>query len=147
MRRKIKPATTRFWAKVDKSTFLECWIWTAAKTFGYGTFSLKPGHTVRAHRFSYEQTYGPIPEGLQLDHLCRIRHCVNPEHLEAVTGKTNMERGQQARKTHCDSGHPFNVLNTRIRSNGTRRCRHCERIWARKYYKEKHKCKNRQRNP
>lgn len=106
----------------------ECWLWTASiHPTGYGQFQLG-----RAHRVAYELRNGPIPDGLTLDHLCRVRNCVNPDHLEPVTRKVNILRGmglsaQRARQTHCTRGHPFDEANTHIRPNGTRRCRACDR--------------------
>lgn len=86
-----------------------------------------------AHRFVYEMTVGPIPSGLQLDHLCRNRRCVNPDHLEPVTSRENTLRGdgptaQNARKSHCHRGHPFSGDNLFVRSDGTRRCRACHNL-------------------
>ena len=85
-----------------------------------------------AHRFAYETFVGPIPEGLTIDHLCRIRHCVNPEHLEAVTDRVNILRGegisaQHARATHCPQGHPYDLINTYVAPDGDRDCRDCRR--------------------
>lgn len=87
---------------------------------------------VGAHRVVYEELVGPIPDGLMLDHLCRVRHCVNPEHLEPVTNRENVLRGEghsakAARATHCLKGHPYAGENLRILSNGWRRCRACHR--------------------
>lgn len=84
----------RFWAKVTKTE--TCWLWTGSLTHdGYGRFRLPTGH-VLAHRWSYEQLVGPIPEGLVLDHVhkrgCRHRNCVNPAHLEPVTNAVNVAR-------------------------------------------------------
>lgn len=101
----------RFWAKVSipPDVITGCWLWTAARSDGgYGIFGRGAWATVRttiAHRLSYEVVKGPIPLGLQLDHLCRVRHCVNPAHLEAVTGATNVQRGllpAMGRKRHAD---------------------------------------------
>lgn len=86
----------RFWPKVhlEDTIFPEngCMLWTGAKSDGYGIFWAE-GRNVPAHRWVYERFYGPIPEGLQPDHLCRVRHCVNPNHLEPVTQKVNLNRG------------------------------------------------------
>lgn len=129
----------RFWSKVDKdgplpvwAPFLgPCWLWTRATSFGYGVLNVG-GVTTRSHRFSYELLVGPIPEGLQIDHLCRIRNCVNPGHLEPVTLQENSLRGFcpsaiNARKTHCNRGHKFTEENTWVDSEGKRNCRAC---WA-----------------
>ncbi len=128
------PASLRFWAKVDIQELepSPCWLWLGGKnSSGYGYFYYEGRH-VRAHRWAYEQSIGPIPEGLQLDHLCRVRACVNPAHLEPVTGKENYRRGEGApakngRKTHCVRGHAFTPENTAIRPGGGRTCRTCRR--------------------
>ena len=120
----------RFWAKVDKTP--TCWLWTGAKTGGYGVF----GHPQRrSHRLSYEWLVGPIPEGLQMDHLCRVRACVNPDHLEPVTQQVNLLRGEtivaaRAAQTSCVRGHPFDEDNTLIVKNG-RMCKACLAMRAR----------------
>jgi hypothetical protein len=118
----------RFWSKV---TFTEsCWLWTSSiDRGGYGQFDLGNKSTI-AHRWAYEFCVGDIPEGLDLDHLCRVRHCVNPDHLEPVTRSENMRRspiaisGINARKTHCKRGHEFTPENTYRDSRG-RKCREC----------------------
>lgn len=125
-----RSARDRFWEKVDKSG--ECWLWTAAKSVGgYGQFW--PASRVRryAHCYAYELLVGPIPEGLQIDHLCRVRLCVNPDHLEAVTQQENNRRSNSnsainARKTHCIRGHEFTPENT-YRSSKGRTCRTCHK--------------------
>lgn len=84
-----RPAHERFWSKVDKSG--TCWTWQATKTKGdYGTFQWN-GRQGLVHRFSYEQAYGPIPEGMYIDHACHTPACVNPAHLRTVTNKQNIE--------------------------------------------------------
>lgn len=121
----------RFWAKVDKTGSDGCWLWTASlNTSGYGQFSPGEGVSGRAHRFAYEVLVGPIPSDRQLDHLCRVRHCVNPAHLEVVTNKENTLRGigvtaRNAAKTHCVNGHPFDDTNTYVPPTGGRLCRIC----------------------
>lgn len=87
---------------------------------------------LRTHRVAYEIAKGPIPDGLQIDHLCRNRRCCNPDHLEAVTQQINMERGmaqsaRNSRKTHCVRGHEFTPDNIFWRATGARQCRICRR--------------------
>lgn len=81
----------RFWSKVDTSGI--CWEWTAARSDGYGQFKSGPGEPAGAHRWAYQYLVGPIPVGVQLDHLCRNRACVNPDHLEPVSQRENILRG------------------------------------------------------
>jgi hypothetical protein len=96
----------RFDAKVSPEPNSGCWLWDGAMIpNGYGTFTPHTKVKVLAHRFSYERKYGLIPEGKQLDHLCRIRLCVNPDHLEVVTNAENQRRGVRANMTHCKHGH------------------------------------------
>lgn len=130
----------RFWAKVDKGGANGCWLWTAYRDYrNYGQFALTSSNKrVRAHRYAYEAVVGPIPDGLELDHLCRNPPCVNPAHLEPVTHHENVLRGQTlaavyARRTHCHAGHPFDEKNTRIaRAEGGRRvCRECRKVQRR----------------
>lgn len=104
-----------------------CWEWTGARRpDGYGVLN-----GVRAHRLVYEAKVGPIPEGLDLDHLCRVRHCVNPDHLEPVTRRVNTLRGEgpaavKARQTHCVNGHLLAGDNLYVHpKRGTRNCRTC----------------------
>ena len=85
------PVCDRFMERVDQTD--SCWLWTAsADRYGYGRFFVGNGQYVQAHRHSYERFVGPIPPGLQIDHLCRVKHCVNPQHLEPVTHGVNQQR-------------------------------------------------------
>ncbi len=119
---------SRFWAKVNKGTEDECWPWFGAHNgLGYGQMGAGPTR-LYAHRLSYELAKGPIPTGLELDHLCRNSVCVNPKHLEAVTHQENNLRGNNnhRNKTHCPQGHPYDLVNT-YRFNGGRWCRPCHK--------------------
>ena len=103
----------------------ECIIWDKfIKPNGYGQID-RNGY---AHRAAYEAAYGPIPEGLEIDHLCCVKSCVNPEHLEAVTHGENNRRAWERRgkPTHCKHGHEFTPENTLINSRGYRGCRRCK---------------------
>lgn len=133
----------RFWAKIEPAGVEECWNWTSVLTYaGYGQITI-PGHRVaRAHRVAFELLICEIPEGLQLDHLCRNRRCVNPWHLEPVNGRVNTMRGTSfaavnAAKTHCDNGHPFDEANTRWyktkRGAPARTCRKCSNAFSKAY--------------
>lgn len=130
-----RPVADRFWPKVDKTD--SCWLWTGAKnSSGYGRVR-KAGRDLAAHRLAYEEMIGPIPHGLQLDHLCRVRSCVNPTHLEPVTGRTNILRStsfaaQNAAKRACTRGHQFTSENTYLFA-GRRHCRACGRIRSANY--------------
>jgi hypothetical protein len=126
----------RFWAKTVRDPDSDCWEWIGATTDqGYGTFFPGPGdgrHTVYAHRWLYEQTRGVIPANLELDHLCRNRACVNPDHLEPVNRLTNMLRGahrsaRAVRSNRCLRGHDLSNAYVR-RDTGARQCRECKQI-------------------
>lgn len=124
MTRRNLPDTTpaSFWRRVVKGP--GCWAWLGAQQpRGYGNARIG-GVGTTAHRVAYILTVGAIPDGYQVDHLCRNPNCVNPDHLEAVTPRENVLRGtaptaQNARKTHCVNGHPFGP---------TRRCVECRRV-------------------
>lgn len=117
----------RVWAQVERAGPDDCWLWTSCLTKGgYGAVRWT-GKKRRAHRVVYEIVIGSIPEGMQLDHLCRVRHCVNPAHLEPVTPLENFLRGESfaavfRRSTTCVKGHPFDAYNGRARL-----CRTCRR--------------------
>ena len=115
-----------------------CLLWQGAPDQdGYGHIRLN-GKQVRVHRVMFEMFVGPIPPGVEPDHLCRIRHCAAPAHLELVTHKENMLRGlgvgsTNAAKTHCDHGHEFTEANTYIMPSGGRDCRACIRDRVSRY--------------
>lgn len=127
----------QYWARVDINPETGCWNW-AGSTYrkGYGQFWLHD-HWERAHRLAYETLVAPIPDGLVIDHLCRVTNCVNPMHLEPVTGTENLRRGIQSFRvrTHCLSGlHELNEDNIVDHSDGRKRCRACRLAAARKRY-------------
>jgi hypothetical protein len=129
------PAAERFWAKVQITP--GCWLWLAgiSKQTGYAKFWDGERDTT-AHRFSWQLHNGPIPEGLEIDHVwprCSGGVCPNPDHLEAVTQKINKKR-QGATISRCRQGHDYTPENTRYDTKGWRRCRECERQHARDYY-------------
>ena len=121
-----------------------CWIWQGAKTRavnGYGRVRTSGGMKL-AHREFYEHYIGPIPSGLQIDHICNKPLCVNPNHLETVTRSENQKRSVHrdkthvnGRKTHCKNGHEFSPENTTIaKGNGQRRCNQCCRDSSMRYH-------------
>lgn len=129
----------RFWAKVNKNGPMpescphlgSCWQWTAGRsTGGYGKFGLTRTDIRYTHRLVYEALVGSIPDGHEIDHLCRNRLCCNPSHLEAVTHDVNMLRSV---RTHCKHGHPFDEANTYVGPSGRRWCRACGAARARDY--------------
>lgn len=119
-----------FWKRVEKTE--TCWLWRGAvKADGYGQI-MRLRKSIYAHRYAYELERGPVPDGLGLDHLCRVRNCVNPDHLEPVTTAENLHRGEGVagrnfRKTQCSRGHLYDLLNTRW-YKGERNCRACDRL-------------------
>ena len=125
------PAENRFWEKVHIGE--KCWTWMGAKTAkGYGQIWVD-GKSDYAHRISFEMHKGPIPDGLEIDHLCENPSCVNPGHLEAVTHAENIRRAARridyanSRKTHCMHGHALSGENLRPDKGGRRQCRECAR--------------------
>lgn len=132
-------ADERFWPKVEKNgpanTELgPCWIWAASKNRdGYGLF-FNGSKAVGAHRWAYENQFGPISKGLELDHLCRNRSCVNPSHLEPVSSLENTKRSpiHYGARTHCKHGHEYTPENTISRKDGGRRCRTCKNEYIRR---------------
>ena len=130
----------RFWRKVDATG--SCWLWNASTNQGgYGQFKVGPRPHL-AHRVAFEALAGPIPAGLQLDHLCRNRTCCNPAHLEPVTGRENVLRGdmfaaRQVARTHCPAGHPLasDNLDAYELRHGRRKCKTCHRDRERARYR------------
>lgn len=122
----------RLWILTAPEPNSGCWLWTGAvNPHGYAKIRID-GTDWLGHRLAYELFVGPIPRGLELDHKCRVRSCINPDHMEPVTGRENILRGesvsaQNARKTHCNHGHKFMPENTYVYPNGHRVCRACKR--------------------
>lgn len=135
----------RFWAKV-RIAASGCWEWTAQTGHhGYARYTVD-GRSQAAHRVAYSTLVGSIPGGLVIDHLCRVRHCVNPAHLEPVTNEENLRRGVSSvsrlgvqtgmavingAKTHCPKGHPYDGANLGVNRRGDRYCRECKNAQSR----------------
>lgn len=123
-----RPVEQRFWEKVEKTA--SCWLWTGAKTAGgYGTFNTGDGSYDYAHRVAYRLLCGPLDDTLVLDHLCRVRHCCNPAHLEQVPHGENVRRGASPYgpvRTMCKHGHDVSdPANVYTEPSGYKRCRTC----------------------
>lgn len=140
----VRPIMERILGRIEIDVVTECWLWQGAKSGGYGKVREAQGaggSLKRVHRVVYEHLVGPIPEGLELDHVrqrgCVHRHCCNPEHLEPVTSHENSLRGESknAQKTHCPAGHPYDATNTFVRNGGGRECRLCHRTSGLKHYR------------
>lgn len=134
MGRRLTPVLDRINARIEIEAN-DCWIWQGALIRGYGVMTLgsRSAGTRRfaqVHRVAYEELVGPIPEGLELDHLCRTTACCNPDHLEPVTQYENNRRSSSPtavnrRKTHCLQGHPLSGDNLFVNVRGHRVCRTC----------------------
>jgi hypothetical protein len=135
----------RFWSHVDRTTG-DCWLWLGATKNGYGVFSVSVdgrSRMVQAHRFSYGEAHGVIPDGVTLDHLCHTdatawcksatecphRRCVRPDHLAPMSLRENIQRGGNKAKTHCKYGHEFTADNiwwfTTQNGGRGRKCKTC----------------------
>lgn len=123
----------RFWNKVKKTN--KCWLWTAAQSDGYGLFWWQ-GKLVAAHRLAFESMRGPIPPGCELDHICRRRHCVKPNHLQPVKHRENVIIGRNftavnSAKVCCPKGHAYTVVKRAAGRGTQRRCLICANEQAR----------------
>lgn len=136
-KRAMRPPAERFFEKVAEAG--DCLVWTAATMAnGYGIFTVYHEDAGRfrnilAHRWAYQNAHGPIPDGLEIDHLCRVRNCVRIEHLQAVPHRENQRRMGQA-VTHCrKAGHELTPENTYTNPKGMRCCRECKRDSDRRF--------------
>jgi hypothetical protein len=142
-----KNTIERIYALFDLHSLEGCWPWPRSKTHnGYGQVGFD-GKVRLVHKVLYEDIFGPVPNGLQLDHLCRRRSCGNPFHLEAVTLQENVTRGEAGInmriKTHCPYGHEYSTQNLINTSSGFRRCKVChrDRERIRQPIRNKEKCR------
>jgi hypothetical protein len=144
MARQKRAIVDRLAEFIDISAETGCWLWTgsvqAGRGAGYGRLTVDGGRKL-AHRVSYEHLVEPIPAGLQLDHLCTVRNCINPDHLEPVTQQENLRRSPchisvlNAAKTHCAQGHEYTPENTYIwvgKGKTQRNCRSCNSAYSAK---------------
>lgn len=133
-------AIDRLWKKVSPEPNSGCWLWMGKlNNYGYGLMTHYGGKVRGVHVISYESYIGPRPEGKVIDHLCRVRCCCNPDHLEPVTFLENIRRGKLAVGpiSHCKRGHEFTVANTR-HLPGRRICLACKAIRNKAYYEKHH---------
>lgn len=135
----------RFWKRINKTN--TCWLWMGSHTVaGYGIV-MRKGRIIYAHRVSYEMVNGPIPKGLEIDHMCNTPVCVNPAHLRAVTHRENIMRsnpgGFNAAKKHCPKGHEYSPENTYV-YKGRRNCRACHRTYLKEYKRRQRQLKRQQ---
>lgn len=132
----------RFEEKFTPEPNSGCWLWLAScSAKGYGYF-FDGERNVKAHRWSYQHHVGPIPDNLVIDHICRVRCCVNPAHLEIVSNRENVLRGvgvtsRNARKLHCARGHLLIGDNLQKGRGSHRVCMECRRIYSRAQYQKK----------
>ena len=130
------PLPDFLWRRVLPEPNSGCWLWTGAlNRLGYGVVHSRKRGGKFAHRLAYQVWRGEIPAKFDIDHLCRVRCCINPDHLEAVTHQENVRRGnlsqvsaaRAAKRTHCPQGHPYDAANTGRTKEGARTCRACTR--------------------
>lgn len=120
----------RLLARIEVNPGSGCWEWQGALTWGgYGRIG-KSGKMLLAHRVAYMELVGEIPGGFQIDHLCRVRHCCNPDHLEPVTPKENTRRAPHVAKTECKRGHSY-AHHAYVDKTGRRHCRECHNAMER----------------
>ena len=140
------PAEERFWPRVnpygpvppEHSELGPCWLWTGTPNKdGYGRIRVSRSSVPMVHRYLWEKVRGVVPDGHELDHLCEVRACVRPSHLEVVTHEENVRRGKGGEhwtaKTRCPQGHEYDEQNTRINSKGARVCRQCSTDKSREF--------------
>jgi hypothetical protein len=129
------PIEERFAASYRVNRRSGCWLWTRSiRQNGYSQFRYSRAKNGYGHVFAYEHFVGPVPDGAVLHHTCRNRHCVNPEHIVAVSPRENVMADdtparRNAEKTHCKRGHELFGENLRITPTGKRICRACQRLW------------------
>ena len=137
-----RPLSVRFWEKVNKTE--NCWEWVGAKSVdGYGRMTIDD-KGINAHRIAYEWLVGEIPKGLVIDHLCRVRCCVNPAHMRITTHLENIRAGEAPtiqiwKSSKCKRGHDLTGHNAIVRKDGWRRCRTCTNVNYMVAYLKRHR--------